>query len=452
MAKTLNESAITTRSARASLPPGLHWRGIDPEVHLGYRKGRRGGVWLVRWRDGSGYRQTGIGTADDVITEGTLDFAAATKIGRETVEHARAKSVALAAGPVPTVSQALEAYVAGRDARETRRAGRVVRSDASRRLGRHVLGAAARGNKEEVAPAKLADISLQELSEADLKAWLGSLPDTLKDTTTRRLVNDVKAALNAAYSEFRERLNPRLPEIIKNGLRLETGDDEVNPVARDSQILSDNEVSRLLKAAREIDREQEWDGDLFRLVLVLAATGARFSQIARMKVADCQIDAQRLLVPVSRKGRGGRSGSIAVPVGGDVLGELVSAIDGRDTGAFLLERWRFEQVPGGTKWIRNRRGRWRTSSELTRPWKSIRERAGLPETIPYSLRHSSIVRGIRANLPIRLVAAMHDTSVAMVERHYAKWIVDGLESLVRGAIVPMVLDAESKTQLHKNRT
>ena len=57
MAKSLTESPITTRSARTTLPLGLRWRGIDPDVHVGYRKGRRGGVWIVRWRDGAGYKQ-----------------------------------------------------------------------------------------------------------------------------------------------------------------------------------------------------------------------------------------------------------------------------------------------------------------------------------------------------------------------------------------------------------
>jgi hypothetical protein len=138
------------------------------------------------------------------------------------------------------------------------------------------------------------------------------------------------------------------------------------------------------------------------------------------------------------KGRGGKSGSIAVPVGDDVLDALVSNIDGRDTDAFLLERWHYEQAPGSTKWQRSGRGKWQTSSELTRSWKAIRERADLPDAIPYALRHSSIVRGIRQNLPVRLVAALHDTSVAMIERHYSKWIVSGLEDLARKAIVPLV--------------
>lgn len=63
---------------------------------------------------------------------------------------------------------------------------------------------------------------------------------------------------------------------------------------------------------------------------------------------------------------------------------------------------------------------------------------GLSGVVPYALRHSSIVRAIRSGLPIRLAAAMHDTSVAMVERHYARYIVDGLEELAVKAVIPLV--------------
>lgn len=57
--------------------------------------------------------------------------------------------------------------------------------------------------------------------------------------------------------------------------------------------------------------------------------------------------------------------------------------------------------------------------------------------VPYALRHSSIVRGIASGLPIRLVAAMHDTSVAMIEKHYSRWIVEGLEDFAARAIIPL---------------
>jgi integrase len=254
-------------------------------------------------------------------------------------------------------------------------------------------------------------------------------------------MNDLKAALNSAYSVDRERLPPTLPGAIKHALRTIAHDDEAESAARDNQILTDAKIARVLKAAREIDAEEEWDGDLFRMVLVLAATGARFSQAARLRVRDFQAKEGRLLIPVSRKGRGGaKAHSITVPVGLDIVAALAPIAARRPKDAPLLERWRHVQKPGGVEWRKDRRGAWQSSAEIVRPWQAIRERAGLPEAVAYALRHSSIVRGLRANLPIRLVAALHDTSSAMIERHYSRWVTQGLEEMARDAIVPLILD------------
>lgn len=438
MGKTLKEAAITTPNARAKLPSGLHWRCIDPEVHLGYRKGQRGGVWLVRWRNGTGYRQKPIGTADDAIKEGTLDFNAAIKTAREEVVAARIEARAAAEGPVLTVRLAAETYIAERDARQSKRAGRAIRSDTSRRLARYLLGQSARGKQEAIPSAPLASVALYSLRETDLSAWRIGLPDTLKETAKHRLVTDLKAALNRAFETNRKRLDPTLPLAIKQGLKgAPVDDDDIAPIARENQILPDSKVTLLLQAAQEIDTLDGWDGDLVRLLVVLAATGARFSQVVRMRVGDYQRTAGRLLVPTSRKGKG-KSGSVPVPVGQDVLDAVLPAVACRPRDEFLLMRWRHKQIAGSIRWKREDRGPWLTASELTRPWNSIRNRARMPGVIPYALRHSSIVRSIRQGLPIRLVAALHDTSVQMIEKHYARWITDGLEELVARSVVPLV--------------
>jgi hypothetical protein len=62
----------------------------------------------------------------------------------------------------------------------------------------------------------------------------------------------------------------------------------------------------------------------------------------------------------------------------------------------------------------------------------------MPGVIPYAFRHSSIVRGLRKGLPIQQVAKLHNTSVKMIERHYAKYIATALEDLARAAVVPLV--------------
>lgn len=58
----------------------------------------------------------------------------------------------------------------------------------------------------------------------------------------------------------------------------------------------------------------------------------------------------------------------------------------------------------------------------------------MPNVIPYALRHSSIVRYLRDNQPTQLVAKLHDTSLAMIERHYARYIADGLHELAARSV------------------
>ncbi len=435
MAKPLAEAQITTPAARSRLADGTYFRRIDADVHLGYRKGKRAAFWLVRWREGGRYQQKTIGTADDVLKVGTLSFSEAETKARAVVETGRIAAKAAADGPVLTVRVALEAYIATRDAREAARKGREVRSDASQRLGRWVLGTATRG--EAPPPTALAEVALHELTEDDLATWLSGLPSEMKATTRVRLASDMRAAINACFDANRRRLPATVPDAVRQGLRVEAAQDEVAEMARDNQILADGEIRRLLSAAKAIDDEMEMEGDLYRLLLVMAGTGMRFSQVARMRLRDVQRANCRLLVPASRKGRG-KAGFVAVQVGLDVLDALVPVTTGRAATDWLLERWRYGQAPGSIVWIKDRRGPWESSSEFSRQWQKIKERAGLPRADPYCFRHSSIVRGIRSHQPLSLVAKLHDTSIAMIEKHYARWIIDGLEELAGRAVVPMV--------------
>jgi integrase len=205
----------------------------------------------------------------------------------------------------------------------------------------------------------------------------------------------------------------------------------------------------LISAAWQIDDENGWEGDLARLIVVLAATGARFSQVIRMTVADVQTAQKRLMIPVSRKGQGVKQVShIGVRVGDDVLASLAKATAGRRAHETLLLRpyWRFL---GFGRHEKIERRPWQVSHELTqRMWSEIVRRAGLAAgVVPYALRHSSIVRGLRAGLPTRLIAALHDTSSAMIEAHYAAYIVDALDELAARAIVPLTTTPATVTPI-----
>lgn len=383
------------------------------------------------------YRQETIAPADDALASdgvSCLSFEQARSKALDIVAERKVEEIASASGPAPTVRSAIETYINARQARDLQ-IDSTRKGDARARLTRHVLS------------TPLADRFLHALTETDLMKWRDSLSDEMAQATVRRLVNDLKAALNATATKKRNVLPAILPGVIKNGLK---SSEVISPVARDKQALPDTDVRKIIDAAARIDDQGQWEGDLHRMIVVLAATGARFSQARRLLIGDVQLAQSRIMLPVSHKGRGAKQLShIGVRVGDDVLALLRPALAGRRASETLLERWRHVQVrvEGSNRpvWKRDRRGAWLYATELTRPWLEILRIAGLPrDVVPYALRHSSIVRQLRMGLPVRLVAALHDTSTKMIEAHYAAAIVDALDDLAAGAVIPLVNQASDE--------
>jgi hypothetical protein len=76
------------------------------------------------------------------------------------------------------------------------------------------------------------------------------------------------------------------------------------------------------------------------------------------------------------------------------------------------------------------------SADIGRPFARVRAAVGLgPEVTAYALRHSSIVRQLLANVPARVVAASHDTSVKMLEQTYSRFIGDHSDTLIRRSLL-----------------
>ena len=437
MPAKVKEVSLNNRTVRGKLAPSgkPYFRLLGEGLHLGYRKPAtpgRAGAWVARRRrEDGGYRTDTLGLADDLPTvpaDGVevLTFeqaqAALRGLAKEWAEAERAATEA--AKGAPTVRDAVTDYTAGR-MRRAAKAGK----DAQLRLARHVLA------------APLADLPLHLLTDAALAEWRAALTlggrrkknasaEPLAPATEARLLNDLRAALTAAA--LRHKVD--LAHVIRVGLKAPEAPDR----ARDLQILSDADVRRVVDAARIVDAD--WGA----LVLVLAATGARFDQVARITVADFQPEHGRIMVPPSRKGRTSKAKAhIAVPVPPDVVAALRPLTAGRTGAEPLLTRWHNIKVApsegnGFVTWQRDGRRAWLDSSELSRPWRQTLAQAEIGGAlVPYCLRHSSIVRGLSAGLPVRLVAAVHDTSTAMIEKHYSAHIVDASEELLRRAMVPM---------------
>jgi integrase len=414
---------LTTRNSRAALPVGIYWRIIDPGIQLGYRKRELGGRWLVRWYVGSKkYRQRTLGAADDARLTHKIEFEAASKLARATaLLNLNAIQTTEYSTPL-TVRSVVEDYIELRNARHSERVGRSVRSDAASRLGLHVLS------------APIANIKLSSLTENDLHLWKSGLDSRLMASSRWRTLSDLKSALNIAHLRYRNHLTDRFGDIIKFGLRRDDYFVLKISRSRDRRVLDDEVIRQIVKVAEAHDV----DGDVWRMILVLASTGARFSQVQRLQVRDLQCDRQRLMMPASRKGRDRGDDYYPVRIGADVVEALRPLTVNRPHDAPLLCRWKTVRLRGKPR--HRARANWTSASELTRHWKGICASAGITSVVPYALRHSSIVRCIRAGLPIRLVASIHDTSVMMIERHYSRYIADSMEEIAAKAIVPL-LDA-----------
>ncbi|WP_292252255.1 integrase [Mesorhizobium sp.] len=337
-------------------------------------------------------------------------------------QYAAAQSAADGSS-VPTVRTAVESYVAKRKKRSAREG-----SNAEGRLTRHVLS-----DKE------FANLALAKLRAAEIESWRGRLrisglveidddqgedePKPLAPSTVNRLMNDLRAALNDAAERHRRELPAHLAAEIKVGTRAMSVTDDAR-----KQLLSDKQIRSAIAAAFEVDE------DFGRLALVAAVTGARHSQMRRLRVGDLQADKLRLMMPGSAKGRSAKARPpVSIPITAETLDKLRPAVTGRQADEPLLERWAYKSV-GPVKWEKDHRRAWGPAYEVDNWWAATVERAGVPvDSIMYAFRHSSIVRGLKAGLPVRLVAALHDTSSEMIERHYSAFIVDATEELTRRA-------------------
>jgi hypothetical protein len=130
----------------------------------------------------------------------------------------------------------------------------------------------------------------------------------------------------------------------------------------------------------------------------------------------------RLLIPSSHKGRARKeSPPVQVPIPTGLAARLRRAAGDR---------------PGDAPLLLNKNGRAWCKWDFQYTFKKSVKLAGLDRRQHfYALRHSAIVRDLLAGVPIRVVAAQHDTSVEMIEATYSKHITDHSDEITRRAML-----------------
>ena len=146
---------------------------------------------------------------------------------------------------------------------------------------------------------------LAKLRASTIETWRSRLPVRSGDATkvatvevkeiapgtVNRLLNDLRAALNAAAEKHRRELLAAVVAEIKVGTRALSVSDEAR-----KQLLTDEQTRLLVSSAFG----QDDDGDFGRLAVLAAATGARFSQLGALHVGDVQPERGRVMLPASK--------------------------------------------------------------------------------------------------------------------------------------------------------
>jgi integrase len=366
-------------------------------VRLGYRRNTVGGRWNVIASNGRGGSWLkAFADADDhqeANGETVMDFWQASARARILARGEDGSNVSSDSAP-GTVAEAVDAYEADLETR-----GGDVNN--AKRVRIHL-------------PDAMRHKAVALLTARELRHWRDVLAKKLSAASVNRIGNSLRASLNLATDTDARIVNRSAWEV---GLQAIPDVVETRNV-----ILADNTIRRIVTEAYGISEQ------FGLLTEVAATTGSRVSQLARLEVADLQggrgVDI-RLMMPSAKKGKGAKKISHKpVPIPAALAARLKQAAEGRSKHDRLLLK------PSGAPWAQ---------SDHTRLFARAAKRAGCDpaEVTIYALRHSSIVRQLLANIPIRVVAIGHDTSTAMIEKTYSKNIGDHSDALVRPALLDL---------------
>jgi integrase len=411
MARTVRDARLDSRSARARLAQGgPFYRGLDPGLHLGYRKGQTGGKWVVRWRgdDAGAYKVETIGTADDTADAdgvAVLSYAQAQEAARKrrVVLDRAAKGLPAERGGLYTVKACIDEYLGWLE--ENRKSARD-----------------ARWRAEALILPTLGNIFAAELTKQQIETWrdaTAKAPPRLRTrigkpqqhraiddgdeeqrrkrrSATNRVLTTLKAALNRAWRDGKIASDDAWRRVEPFG---EAGAARV-------RYLSIDECRRLINAT---------DGEFRDLVEAALTTGCRFGELAALQCRDFNADSGTLHIRQSKSGKDRHV----------VLADEGIALFGRLTAG----------RPGPELVLRKSNDdRWGKSGQF-RPMNEACERGKIePAANFHALRHTYASHMVMAGAPLLVVAKnLGHTDTRMVEKHYGHFSDSYVASAIREA-------------------
>jgi integrase len=404
MARTVRNQKLDSRSARARLIARntIYWVSLAPGCAIGYRKGAKGGVWIAKIVRHGLRQQTTLGPADDVLDPdgvlaiGYADAQAKARRWFEIVTRPEAPG-----GPY-TVGDAVADYL-----------------DWFRATGRKSLKETDASVKAFILPL-LGSQQIASLTAARLRQWhadIAAAPPRLR-TQPGRQQNVRDTSSDPEASRRRCASANRILTVLKAAL---------NHAWREGKASSD-EAWRRVVPFREADaaRLRYLDRDECRRLVAAAAaplraivrgallTGARYGELAAMRVADFESDSGTVLI---RQSKAGKIRHVELTAEGLDFFRAISI--GRTGTEFLFRR---EGKPWG-------------KSHQHRPLReACRTAKVLPAASFHTLRHTYASLMMMDGVPLMVVARnLGHADTRMVEKHYGHLATSYIREAIRSA-------------------
>jgi integrase len=375
MAKRVRAADLETREARKALKVRgkPYYRAIGEGLHLGYRKGKRERVWVLRRYVGNqAYTVQTIAEADD------LDEAN----GLSVLTYWQAQDLARGKTPdEPKRSGTYKVADAIRDYLVTLE-GRASYTDTKHRLAAHA--------------APLADTPVSKLTTVMLRDWHKALAKAPK-----RVRGGVRAAdlTDGDVARQRKVSANRVLGLLKAALNHAFYEDKVKDDSPWRKVKPFPKVNRsrasylqLAECKRLINAS---DPEFRILVRAALESGARYGELGRLRVKDFNADAGTLTIHLSKSGS---ERHIELTEDGQAF--FADLVAGRGPDEPMLRR------------------KWKPSEQL-RPMKAACVRAKITPVGFHQLRHTWASLAIMGGLPLPVVARnLGHSDTRMVEKHY----------------------------------
>ena len=424
MARTIRDTSMATRAARAHLKPQdkPYYRAIDEGLHLGYRRNKVGGKWVMRVYDPAhGYRVETIGSADDNIdADGAefLSFAQAQTMARNRFVETRRVAAGLPAkGGAYTVALCIEEYLtwleqnrkSAKDARVRAKAlivptlGDVECAKLTTKQLRDWRDAAAN------APARL---RTKKGKEQKFRTAEPADPEEAKRkrrASVNRVLTTLKAALNMGWRE------QKIPS--DQAWRALSPFSQAD--AARVRYLTVAEAKRLINAADAVFR---------KLVQAALLTGCRYSELAAFDVGDFNPDSGTLQV---RRSKGGKARHVVLTEEGQKF--FAGLCAGRSPRDVLIPK------ADGSRW---------STSQQARPMGEASTAAKLdPPASFHTIRHTYASLAIMAACPLMVVARnLGHADTRMVEKHYGHLSSSYVADAIRAAVPNFGIQTETNVE------